>query len=100
MPTRRIPVTNAPRQRLAVQLGDVAYRLEIWRAPNDGYWYCSLEEGDGSPVVYGRSLASRSSVLPAGRGGQLGVMPVDPLSEQELGLTPWGRTHQLVWQPD
>ena len=96
-----IPVSNTASQTFECPLGNAgAARFNIWRQPSDGGWYLSVFHPPGSPVVEGRRIVVRESLLrpvdSKALRGRLICERLGPLPEAP-GEAPWGFTHGLYW---
>ena len=103
--TQRIPVANTDSQTFATTLNGQPVELTIWWQPGvgDRSWYFSLAYPPGSYGIEGRRITPNvdltAGLLPDFAGRLLCVQ----LSNREYpaGPTdaPWGRTHDLIYEP-
>ena len=96
MPKFLVPLGNIDRQELTTQLGEDLCKIEVWRQPSDGHWYCSIESPPNHRIVSGRRMVLDEPVMGVtSREKPLGDFYVRSSStlKQEPGAEPWGNTH-------
>lgn len=98
-----IPLLNIPRQRLTTVVGGQEIQLAVWRQPNDGHWYASVEFPIGTNFISGRRILLNSGLLVGYlKGNFTGDLVCRGIGDvrSEPGAEPWAQTHTLRYEPE
>ena len=101
MPKNIIPLQNIDRQKLTTSVSDFIVLIEVWRQPSDGSWYCSIESPPNTRIVSGRRIVIDEPISvnsPKSKFDGDFFCRSTSVQKLEPGITPWGNTHNLIYE--